>query len=92
MASETPCVCSLVSYSASGINLLQDDDSDAEHEHAHLAWRVGWPRDTERAAAALWVLWFFEGEGELLFCFGEHVPGWLLFLFLEILGGDLDFR
>ncbi|KAJ7815867.1 hypothetical protein B0H14DRAFT_2845999 [Mycena olivaceomarginata] len=42
-----------------------DDDSDAEHEHAHLAWRVGWPRDTERAAAALWVLWFFEGEDTL---------------------------
>ncbi|KAJ7440737.1 hypothetical protein FB451DRAFT_124671 [Mycena latifolia] len=24
-------------------------------------WRVGWPHDTEAAAAALWVLWFFEG-------------------------------
>ncbi|KAJ7351172.1 hypothetical protein DFH08DRAFT_992352 [Mycena albidolilacea] len=42
-----------------------DDDSDAEYEHAHLAWHVGWPRDTERAAAALWVLWFFEGEDTL---------------------------
>ncbi|KAJ7673231.1 hypothetical protein DFH06DRAFT_58980 [Mycena polygramma] len=26
-----------------------------------LAWRAGWPRDAEGAAAALWVLWFFEG-------------------------------
>ncbi|KAJ7440732.1 hypothetical protein FB451DRAFT_1191382 [Mycena latifolia] len=24
-------------------------------------WRVGWPQDTDAAAAALWVLWFFEG-------------------------------
>ncbi|KAJ7447649.1 hypothetical protein FB451DRAFT_1411743 [Mycena latifolia] len=24
-------------------------------------WRVGWPRDTEAGAAALWVVWFFEG-------------------------------
>ncbi|KAJ7633696.1 hypothetical protein B0H17DRAFT_1108070, partial [Mycena rosella] len=33
-----------------------DDDSDAES-----AWCVGWPRDTAAGAAALWVLWFFEG-------------------------------
>ncbi|KAJ7090108.1 hypothetical protein C8R44DRAFT_818161 [Mycena epipterygia] len=25
------------------------------------AWRVGWPRDREDVAAALWVMWFFEG-------------------------------
>jgi hypothetical protein len=30
----------------------------------------------ERATAALWVLWFLEGEGELLFCFEEHVLCW----------------
>ncbi|KAJ7466411.1 hypothetical protein FB451DRAFT_412935 [Mycena latifolia] len=24
-------------------------------------WCVGWPRDTEARAAALWVVWFFEG-------------------------------
>ncbi|KAJ7905845.1 hypothetical protein B0H14DRAFT_3420998 [Mycena olivaceomarginata] len=34
-------------------------------EWAHPAWRVGWPRDTDGAAAALWVLWFFEGEDTL---------------------------
>jgi hypothetical protein len=34
-------------------------------EWAHPAWCVGWPRDTDGAAAALWVLWFFEGEGAL---------------------------
>ncbi|KAJ7321069.1 hypothetical protein DFH08DRAFT_970355 [Mycena albidolilacea] len=39
--------------------------SDAEHEHAHPAWRVGWPHDMECATAALWVLWFFEGKDTL---------------------------
>ncbi|KAJ7850300.1 hypothetical protein B0H14DRAFT_3452037 [Mycena olivaceomarginata] len=39
--------------------------SDAEHEHAHPAWCVGWPHDMERAMAALWVLWFFEGKDTL---------------------------
>ncbi|KAJ6550240.1 hypothetical protein B0H19DRAFT_1160673 [Mycena capillaripes] len=29
------------------------------------AWRAGWPRDADGAAAALWVLWFFEGEDNL---------------------------
>ncbi|KAJ6595125.1 hypothetical protein DFH09DRAFT_1072951 [Mycena vulgaris] len=24
-------------------------------------WTVGWPRDREESAAALWVIWFFEG-------------------------------
>ncbi|KAJ7061207.1 hypothetical protein C8F01DRAFT_1369454 [Mycena amicta] len=26
------------------------------------AWRVGWPRDANASAAALWVLWFFESK------------------------------
>jgi hypothetical protein len=29
----------------------------------------------EHATAALWVLWFFEGEG-LLFYFEEHILRW----------------
>ncbi|KAJ7619747.1 hypothetical protein B0H17DRAFT_1340798 [Mycena rosella] len=28
---------------------------------ANPSWCVGWPRDTAAGAAALWVLWFFEG-------------------------------
>ncbi|KAJ7747072.1 hypothetical protein B0H16DRAFT_1462295 [Mycena metata] len=41
------------------------DDMDDRPEHATPAWRVGWPRDTEAGAAALWVVWFFEGEETL---------------------------
>ncbi|KAJ7064194.1 hypothetical protein C8F01DRAFT_1229662 [Mycena amicta] len=29
------------------------------------AWRVGWPRDSNASAAALWVLWFFESKKTL---------------------------
>ncbi|KAJ7064163.1 hypothetical protein C8F01DRAFT_39926 [Mycena amicta] len=28
-------------------------------------WRVGWPRDSNASAAALWVLWFFESKETL---------------------------
>ncbi|KAJ6528513.1 hypothetical protein B0H19DRAFT_1274738 [Mycena capillaripes] len=38
---------------------------DTRPEHRTPAWRVGWPRDTEGAAAALWVMWFFESEETL---------------------------
>ncbi|KAJ7152786.1 hypothetical protein C8R46DRAFT_475686 [Mycena filopes] len=41
------------------------DAVDARPEHATQAWRVGWPRDTEGSAAAMWVVWFFEGEETL---------------------------
>ncbi|KAJ7626480.1 hypothetical protein B0H17DRAFT_562899 [Mycena rosella] len=34
---------------------------EEDEEDADLAWCVGWPRDTAAGAAALWVLWFFEG-------------------------------
>ncbi|KAJ7699551.1 hypothetical protein B0H17DRAFT_1129166 [Mycena rosella] len=30
-------------------------------EDSNPSWCVGWPRDTSAGAAALWVLWFFEG-------------------------------
>ncbi|KAJ7608520.1 hypothetical protein DFH06DRAFT_192293 [Mycena polygramma] len=44
-------------------------ERDAVFENSHEsrpewhtpAWRAGWPRDAEGTAAALWVLWFFEG-------------------------------
>ncbi|KAJ7064215.1 hypothetical protein C8F01DRAFT_40376 [Mycena amicta] len=29
------------------------------------AWRVGWPRESNASAAALWVLWFFESKETL---------------------------
>ncbi|KAJ7691429.1 hypothetical protein B0H17DRAFT_1331097 [Mycena rosella] len=38
----------------------EDDDDDADP-----AWYVGWPRDTAAGAAALWILWFFEGGDTL---------------------------
>ncbi|KAJ7194432.1 hypothetical protein GGX14DRAFT_576380 [Mycena pura] len=34
-------------------------------EWGNPVWRVGWPRDTRVAAAALWVLWFFESKDTL---------------------------
>ncbi|KAJ6450607.1 hypothetical protein C8R45DRAFT_117229 [Mycena sanguinolenta] len=34
-------------------------------EWRERAWQVGWPRDAEGTAAALWVVWFFEGEETL---------------------------
>ncbi|KAJ7190676.1 hypothetical protein GGX14DRAFT_701785 [Mycena pura] len=34
-------------------------------EWRNPVWRVGWPRDTRVAAAALWVLWFFESKDTL---------------------------
>ncbi|KAJ7216026.1 hypothetical protein GGX14DRAFT_607180 [Mycena pura] len=57
----------------------EDEDTDTEFRpdtDAHTewraewgtpVWRVGWPRDTRAAAAALWVLWFFEGKGTHVF-------------------------
>ncbi|KAF7314112.1 hypothetical protein HMN09_00570300 [Mycena chlorophos] len=38
---------------------------DLRPEWATPAWRVGWPRDSENGAAALWVLWFFEDKATL---------------------------
>ncbi|KAF7332825.1 hypothetical protein MVEN_02387300 [Mycena venus] len=38
---------------------------EAQPESAHPAWRVGWPRDAEPSAAAMWVLWAFESEETL---------------------------
>ncbi|KAJ7066315.1 hypothetical protein C8F01DRAFT_1079940 [Mycena amicta] len=34
-------------------------------QNPDAAWRVGWPRDTNPSAAALWVLWFFESKETL---------------------------
>nr|GAT43076.1 predicted protein [Mycena chlorophos] len=39
--------------------------TDLRPEWATPAWRVGWPRDSENGAAALWVLWFFEDKATL---------------------------
>ncbi|KAJ7232333.1 hypothetical protein B0H12DRAFT_1223214 [Mycena haematopus] len=39
--------------------------SERRPEWAEPAWRVGWPRDAEGTAAALWVLWFFESDAAL---------------------------
>jgi hypothetical protein len=72
-------VCLLFSFTPYSVLIhysMTGHSSDAEHEHAHPAWCVGWPHDMERAMAALWVLWLFEGKGELLFCFEEHALCW----------------
>ncbi|KAJ7606099.1 hypothetical protein B0H17DRAFT_44788 [Mycena rosella] len=34
---------------------------EEDEDHVDPAWCTGWPRDTAAGAAALWVLWFFEG-------------------------------
>ncbi|KAF7341757.1 hypothetical protein MSAN_02074500 [Mycena sanguinolenta] len=39
--------------------------TEYRQEWKEPAWRVGWPRDAEGTAAALWVLWFFESDETL---------------------------
>ncbi|KAF8125528.1 hypothetical protein K438DRAFT_1013100 [Mycena galopus ATCC 62051] len=45
--------------------LRREARSEWRPEWDDPAWRVGWPRDTEPVAAALWVMWFFESEETL---------------------------
>ncbi|KAF7360677.1 hypothetical protein MVEN_00799400 [Mycena venus] len=47
------------------LGIRREAEEEWRPEWAHPAWHAGWPRDAEGPAAALWVLWFFEGEETL---------------------------
>ncbi|KAJ6595090.1 hypothetical protein DFH09DRAFT_1136155 [Mycena vulgaris] len=40
-----------------------EEGNEEKDEKERDPWAVGWPRDREAGAAALWVIWFFEGWG-----------------------------
>ncbi|KAJ7718569.1 hypothetical protein DFH07DRAFT_784904 [Mycena maculata] len=54
-------------------------------------WQVGWPRDTDAGAAALWVIWFFE-DGDTLRAEPERARRHLLGLLLPFVVGPFRMR
>ncbi|KAF7325159.1 hypothetical protein MKEN_00559800 [Mycena kentingensis (nom. inval.)] len=57
------------------------DRLDWNAEWASQAWRVGWPRDSNASAAAMWILFFFESKDSLAAepdAFRQHIMALLL--------------
>jgi hypothetical protein len=84
-----------LSLSFQGAPALQFSNHDSDPEDRHWqnspAWRAGWPRPTQALAAALWVAWFFEGEGACFFCsrFRRDFSGFLFFIFIMLVRGRI---
>ncbi|KAF7337317.1 hypothetical protein MSAN_02257000 [Mycena sanguinolenta] len=64
--------------------------TEYRQEWKEPAWRVGWPRDAEATAAALWVLWFFESD-ETLRAEPEHLRRLLMNLFRPLVAAPFRY-